>query len=329
MSPTNDTITNNSKVVFFGSSHFSVLVLQELLHTPFRPALIVTTLDKPVGRKQTITPTEVAVMAEKEGIAVYKVDRSGMIAHKFQEVLMSHNIIQDTVGIVASFGLLIPQAVLDLFPKHILNIHPSLLPLYRGASPIQAALLHGDTETGVSIMQLVAAMDAGPIIAQERVAISTDDLYATLEEKTAMIGSMLLLRALPRWLKGRERPVPQDESRVTYTRRFKKTDGLIDWSRPCQEIHNQIRAFATWPIAYTLWNGKRLQILETECIPSKSRKKSTKNANAVKFVFYNNTSAVACIDGHLVLNKLKLEGKQAQSGKAFIVGYPSFINSNF
>jgi methionyl-tRNA formyltransferase len=214
---------------------------------------------------------------------------------------------------LAAFAALVPDNVLAIAP--ILNVHPSLLPRWRGAAPIQATLLAGDTETGVSIIQLVKALDAGPILLQERVPIAPEDDYVTLEPRLSALGARLLVRALAE----QPSPVEQDDSAATYCQRIEREDARIDWSKPAVTIWLQVRAYRGWPQAFTSWDGKLLKVLRA--MPHV--------AGAPSGLVYAHDAAplVGTGGGSLRLDVVQLEGKRPQSGAEFLRGYPRFAGA--
>ena len=227
--------------------------------------------------------------------------------------------------VVAAFGQILPQSVLDVPVFGCLNIHPSLLPKYRGASPIPAAILAGDAETGVTIMQMDAGMDTGPIIAQSTLEIEPDDTTASLTSKLAEAGGRLLVDILPLWFDHVLRPQPQDDSKAIYTYPITKHDGEIDWQLPAGEIWRRVRAFYPWPGCYTRWQGRSLKILEavllhqgTDVVPGRVIALEQGRPSAV---------GVETSDGILGLLVVQLEGKRAMTAKDFIQGQRGFVGS--
>ncbi len=168
--------------------------------------------------------------------------------------------------VVAAYALILPQAVLDIPPHGCINVHASLLPQYRGASPIEFAILNGESETGVTLMQMEAGLDTGPIIAQRSLPIDDGDTTETLGSKLAAVGADLLHDTLPSWLAGHIAARPQDHTAATMTRMIKKEDGLIDWSRPAEQIARQIRAYTPWPGAVTAWSGEALKVVRARAV---------------------------------------------------------------
>jgi methionyl-tRNA formyltransferase len=222
---------------------------------------------------------------------------------------------------LAAFAALVPSNVLELSPGGILNVHPSLLPRWRGAAPIQSALLAGDDTTGVSIIRLVQALDAGPVLLQEQVPIDPEDDYVSLERSLAELGAQLLVRALEE----RPEPRPQDDAAATFSKRISREDAQIDWTQPAETIWNQVRAYRGWPQAYTTFDGRILKILQAWPLdrgdasmpPGAASVDSTKNGRPV----------VATGSGWLRLHEVQLEGRRAQSGEEFLRGYPGIVGA--
>lgn len=236
-------------MVFFGTPQISVFVLEELKKAGIVPALVVTAPDKPRGRKMIITPPEAKVWAQAEGIPVLQPQK---IADEFLAELESRAPQGGwDVFIVAAYGKLLPQKLLDM-PKHeVVNVHPSLLPRLRGATPIRGAILADEKETGVTIMIIDAEMDHGPILAQKKINIAEWPPHASgLEETLAKEGGALLAEVLPKWLKGEIEPQEQDHDKATFTKKIKKEDGLIDLNDDPYQNLLKIRAYEGWPGAY-------------------------------------------------------------------------------
>jgi methionyl-tRNA formyltransferase len=240
--------------------------------------------------------------------------------------------------VLAAFAALVPDNVLALTPGGISNVHPSLLPRWRGAAPIQAALLAGDRETGVSIIRLVSALDAGPVYAQERVPIDAGDDFLTLEPRLAKLGARLLVRVLEE----RPEPWPQDDSQATFCRRIERDDARIDWTQPAEVIWRQVRAYRGWPQAFTHTDRRLLKILGATPLggdravgpdacdgptpPGDNRSAwhaawRSLEPGTLKLL-EDGTPAVATGAGALRLDEVQLEGKRAMSGADFARGYP-------
>jgi len=287
-----NTTTNNPKVRFalFGSSRLSIIVLDELFTAGLIPQCVVTTPDKPQGRKLTITPNVVKEWAVGHGIKVYdpaKLDASFALQIKAESC---------DVFIVASYGKIIPSSVFNIPPHKTLNIHPSLLPMYRGASPLQSTILNDTKKTGVTIIQIDEKMDHGPIVAKEPVTMAEWPVYNNFEEMMAKRGASLLASILPEWVEGKITPKPQDESAATYTKKFNKEDGLISLSDDPYLNFRKVQAFHAWPQAYFIIDhrGAKLKVKIT---------------------------AASFRDGKLLIEKVVPEGSKEMTYEEFQRGY--------
>ena len=234
------------KFAFFGSSELSAIVLDELERAGLAPSCIVSTPDKPQGRKMLITPTVVKDWGLKRNIKVYtpaKLDKIFIDSFKKENC---------EVSIVASYGKIIPETVISIPAKGTLNIHPSLLPQYRGASPLQSAILNDTKNTGVSIMLIDKEMDHGPILAQEKITINEWPPYAEFEKIMAIKGAQLLAEILPEWIEGKIKAKEQDHTLATFTKKMTKEDGLINLADDSYLNFRKIQAYSEWPQAYFL-----------------------------------------------------------------------------
>jgi len=280
------------KIIFMGTSQFGAIILEGLAQSDYKPCLVITTPDKPVGRKQIMTPPPVKISAQKYNISIAQPEKIKNLESKI-------NNLKPDLGIVAAYGYILPQEIL-IIPKYgFLNVHPSLLPKYRGPSPIQTAILNGDKKTGVTIILMDEKMDHGPILAQRELEflISKKYTYLELSQELAVKGANLLLETIPRWVSNEIKPMPQDESKATYTKILKKEDGEIDWSKPAEKIERKIRAFNPWPGTFTFLkkNDKKLRIKILEAGVSKNNK--------------------------LIIKKLQPEGKKPMTFEEFKRGY--------
>ena len=313
------------KLIFFGTSEFAVPALKKLVESGYDIAAVITQPDKPAGRKQELLLSPVKAFADKNNLPVYQPESLSIIDNRLP--------IRDSdIAIVASYGKIIPAQILEL-PKHgALNIHPSLLPKYRGPSPIQAAILNGDEEIGVTIIKLDEKIDHGDIVAQDRIEnLESRIKYGKIHDKLAVIGAELLIKILPDYVAGKIKPRPQDHSKATYAKIITKDDARIDWRKSAEEIDRMIRAYSEWPVAWTMLEGKRLKIFQSSPAPNlphqgggissefppldgKGKGGVIMNANVRISV---NTGS-----GQLELLSLQLEGGKKMSVKDFINGYP-------
>jgi methionyl-tRNA formyltransferase len=249
---------NKIKIVFLGTPEFSVKPLEALVNAGYQIIGVITAPDKPVGRKMVLTPPPVKISAQKHNIPVYQPENK-------TELLEMMKKIRPDLAVVAAFGMIFTKEILEI-PKHgFLNIHASLLPRWRGASPIQSAILAGDEEIGITIMLINEKMDEGPILAKSEIRSTKSETYKELEEKLADLGEKLLIETIPKWIDGEIKPQPQDNSKATYCKKITKDDGLVDLNAESPEIiERKIRAFFPWPGAYITINNKRLIITQAD-----------------------------------------------------------------
>ncbi len=243
------------RLIFIGTPAFAVPSLRALASSGHEIAAVVTQPDRPAGRGRRPSHSPVKLAALELELPVTQPES----LRNPESVAALQDLAPDLIVAVA-YGQILRPEVLNI-PEHgVVNVHPSLLPLYRGASPIPAAILAGDKETGVTIMLMDEGMDSGPILAQARHPISPEDASASLTESLAELGSELLVRTTQDWLAGRITPEPQDSSRATFTRPLKKEDGAVDWSLPALDIWRRVRAYNPWPGAYTGLDGQLMHI---------------------------------------------------------------------
>jgi len=243
--------------IFFGSDEFSVKVLETLAAGQRSPVLVVTAPDRPQGRHLVLTPPPAKVWATTQRIKICQ--PASLKCLKPDSPILTEGPKADFF-LVASYGKIIPESILILPTKGTLNIHPSLLPAYRGPSPLETAILDGATETGVTIIKLDAEMDHGPILAQEKITLGVVDDFPILRDRLAVLGAELLLKILPKYLSGKLTPQEQNHAVATYTRKFTKTDGRLDPLAPAQENYRKILAFNPWPGAYLEAGDERIVI---------------------------------------------------------------------
>ncbi len=292
-------------VCFFGTHDFAATILEGLSKSSFLEIkMVITQPDKPVGRKQALTKSPVKILAEKLGLKIQQ-----------PATLKNYELGTENceLGIVTQYGLLIPTSIIESFPDGILNVHTSLLPKYRGASPIQTALMNGEKKTGVTIMQLNEGLDTGSIISQKEQGIDPDDTHPTLEKKLVTVGTELLLETIPLYINKTILPQPQDETKATLCTPLTRDQGRVDWKKTASEIYNQYRGLTPWPGVWTTLYGKRVKLLSLS--PSNER------IDAGKMVIENGKVMVGSSDGSLVIHTLQFEGKKAMESSDIQHGY--------
>jgi len=254
-------MTDRRTIVFMGTPDFAVPSLEALVREGHDLPLVVTQPDRPRGRGRKLTPPPVKQAAEQHGLAVLQPASLGSSEARDRIASLA----PDFLAVVA-YGELLPPSLLNLPPLGAVNIHPSLLPAYRGPAPIQWALINGEHETGVCSMFLSEEMDAGDIILTEKVAIQPEETAGELHDRLSAIGAEALVRTIRMIAAGRAAPVPQDDSRASYAPRLTKAHGRIDWRQPAKRLVDFIRGMTPWPGAYTFWEEKRLAIHRAEAV---------------------------------------------------------------
>jgi len=295
---------NKYKIIFIGTSRFAVPALEKLLERGEQIPLVITRPDQPAGRQKEISPSPVKQAALKRGLELSQPE-------KISDAGSALKIIAPDLIVVAAYGRIIPRSIIELPRFKTINIHPSLLPKYRGASPIQTAILKGDKTTGSTLMLMDGKTDHGPIIAQKEISLDQHDDYPALEKKLAELSADLLADTLPFYFSGEIKPAVQDESRAVYAGILTREDGKIDWRKSAREIERKIRAFRPWPGTWTEFGGRRLKIIQVTVAESPQK-------DAVK------TGA-----GWLVLDVVQLDGKRPMSGKEFFRGRSDLESERF
>ena len=295
------------RVAFFGTPSFAVPTLEHLVQSSHTVAGVITQPDRPRGRGQHITDGPVKALAVALGLPVFQPEK--LRREHFDAQLFSLNA---DIGVVAAYGKILPDWVLAA-PKHgLINVHASLLPKYRGASPVHRAVIAGDTETGVTIMRVVKELDAGPMLATVRVPIGPDDMTTAVESLLAIRGAELLVTTLDAIESGTAHETPQDESHVTYAPKLTKSEGLIDWSLPAETIHNRVRGLWPWPHAFTYFAGVRYIVHRSRVSshPSNAAPGSIVIASAMDGLHVSCGSGTA-----LELIDIQLEGKRVMNAR--------------
>ncbi len=311
------------KVLFMGTPALGATVLRRLA-ADYDVVGVVTQPDRPAGRKNTLTPPPVKLTAQELGLPVMQVEtlRPATAQAELREFAT-----EAEVFVVAAFGMILPVAVLEMPPKRCLNVHASVLPAYRGASPVAQAILDGLDETGVTIMLIEKALDAGPILSQRVVPISPEDTQASLMDKVAQTGADLLIDTLSGWLTGEITPQVQDHSKATYTGIIKKEAGRIDWNESAALIERKSRAYDPWPGIYTFWNDQLLKLGHCDVLDSVDEKPEAAHPGQVSI---NNAGSlerlvIATGKGWLAPRSLQLPGKKMLPAAEFLRGYRNFV----
>lgn len=300
-------------VVFMGTPEFSVPALWSLCGA-HRVVAVFTQPDRPVGRKQELQPSPVKQAALVHHIPVYQPEK----LRKSEEAAILAALNPDLI-VVAAYGQLLPQSILDIPKYGCINVHASLLPRWRGAAPIQASILAGDAQTGITIMMMEAGLDTGPMLRSEPVDITQTETAQTLHDKLSRVGPRLLIETLDDYLKGTLTPIPQPENGVTWAHQIEKEHGRIDWAKSALEIDRQVRAFTPWPGTFTDWGGQTLKII--------AGRPSEGTAPIGQVIKHETGAAIGTSDGVFVVSQVQLSGKKAVSIEEFLRGYGNFIGA--
>ncbi len=258
------------KIIFFGTFQYAVPALERLIKAGYEIVAVVTNPDSFQGRKKELVASPVKLAAQQYGLTVFQPPslKIGKLENYLEIENFKLKIKSADLGIVVAYSKIIPKEILGLFPKGVLNIHPSLLPLYRGPSPIQSAILNGEKETGVTIMQIDEEVDHGAILSQAKYVIPPEALHPQIAMEIFQLGAELLIKTIPDWLAGKIIPQPQEHTCATFTKKFSWENGRIDWNQPAEKIYNQIRALNPEPGTWTTWKRgfqvKILKILKAE-----------------------------------------------------------------
>jgi len=293
--------------VFFGTHTFATTILQTLIEdAEINVSLVITQPDKPVGRNKVLTPPPVKILAKQYDIPVAQPE--SLKQYELPEGL--------DIGVTAQYGLLVPKHVLDAPTHSILNVHTSLLPKYRGASPIQSALIAGETETGVTIMKMDVGLDTGPILMQKTLQIDPDDTYPILDQKLAVLAAPMIVVAMKGYIAGTCMPQEQDSTQVSHCTQFSRDDGKIDWSRTTADIYNQYRGLSPWPGIWTMLDSKRLKLLKV--VPS------TTVVPTGTILYSEDRIHIGTSDGSIEVIDIQIEGKPPMSASQFVQGYRQY-----
>ena len=299
------------RIVFFGTPVFAVPTLSALLDSSHSIVAVVTQPDRPRGRGQKVRPEAIKALAQARGLPILQPARL-----RDDAFLYSFRSLDPDLAIVVAYGRILPTELLELPKQGFVNVHGSLLPRWRGAAPVHRAILAGDAVTGVTIMRVVAALDAGPMLATAQTDIGTDETSAELETRLASMGAELLITTVDRLAAGAVVATPQDETLVTYAPRLERRESRIDWARPAADVHNQIRGLQPWPLAATLLRGRRVSLHRSQIASHEPR-----GADAGTIIGLEPSGiVVATAPGAVRITRLQAEARQALPATEFVSG---------
>ena len=305
-----------------GTPEFAVAPLEHLILNQYQVVAVYTQPDKPAGRGRSRVASPL-----KRAALVWKLPVVQPVSLKNDEVVAQLSELHPDIIVVAAFGQILPQPVLNIPGCGCINIHPSLLPRFRGASPVTSAILAGDQFTGVSIMLMDRGLDTGPILARAQIPVSGQDTTGSLTAKLSLNAAQLLLDVLPRWSRNELTAQPQSEAEATCSSLISKEDGEIDWRLPAEGIWRRVRAFQPWPGCYTKWQGRQLKIIEAVPLPAESALEVGQVVALTEAVESEAAFGVATGEGVLGVLKLQLEGKRMISAAEFLRGQRQFIGA--
>ena len=296
-------MTQPLRIVFAGTPEFAAEHLKALLHSPYQVVAVYTQPDRPAGRGQKLMPSPVKQLALQHEMAVYQPQTLRDPAAQAELAALKPDLL-----VVVAYGLILPQVVLDIPRLGCINSHASLLPRWRGAAPIQRAIQAGDAESGVTVMQMEAGLDTGPMLLKVSTPISADDTGGSLHDRLAELGPPAVLQAIDGLAAGSLRGEVQDDSLATYAHKLNKDEALLDWSRPAVELERLIRAFNPWPICHSSLNGAPLKVLAAQLVTEQG---AGRGAPGEILAASKDGLTVACADGALRLTRLQLPGGKA------------------
>ncbi len=307
------------RIIFFGTPTFAIPTLKGLVQGPNKIVGVVTQPDREKGRGRKIAASPVKELALQQGLTLYQPEKA-----KDEPFLECIRDLQPDLFVVIAYGQILAKALLQIPKWGAVNVHASLLPQYRGAAPINWAILKGEKVTGVTTMMLDEGMDTGDILLQTEIPIGEEEATETLYDRLSSVGAQLLLKTLEGMKAGNIHPIPQDHSKATYAPPLKKEDGHIDWKKEAEEIHRQIRAFTPWPGAFTEWGGRRLKICRGEVRKGASYQK----AGAVVWMGSDFMEVAAGKDSYII-KEVQLEGKRRMDVRDFLSGHPFPVGTVF
>jgi methionyl-tRNA formyltransferase len=306
-------------IVFFGTPAFAVPTLDALLRSRHTVVGVVTQPDRPRGRGQKLSDAPVKARAVEAGLPILQ--PGTMKDPAFVDALAA---LRPDLGVVAAYGKILTDAVLAAPRLGMINVHASLLPQYRGAAPVHRAVINGDRETGVTIMRVVKALDAGPMLATVRRPIGADETSEDVEHSLSIVGARLLVSCVDDIAAGRSTETPQDDARATYAHRLAKTDGAIDWATSAQQVHNLIRGLHPWPHASTYVHGRRLIVIASSVENDAATAPADPASVAPGTILEASGDRLIVATGRdpLRLTRVQAEGKRPMSARDFLSGHP-------
>ena len=308
------------RVVFMGTPKYAIPVLSVLLDESYDVVGVYTRPDRPAGRSTRAVPTEIKRFALDRELPVFQ---PGSL-RRDEEARREMASLSPDVVVVAAYGLFLPSEILGLPPLACLNVHPSLLPMYRGPSPVSAAILGGDEVSGVTIIKLDEGMDSGPIVAQRETPLGPLETTESLTTRLFDLGATLLTEVLPGWKRGDIQPLPQDDAQATVTSLLTRGDGDIDWSHPAIDIDRQVRAYFPWPGSFTRWSGRLLKIIEAAPFEQQA---DVSAAPGQVIALPEGVGVVVTGEGLLAVRRLQLEGRRPVSVEEFLRGHRDLVGS--
>lgn len=300
-----------TKIIFMGTPQFSVPILEALVAEKYEVVAVVTQPDRPVGRKRLITPTPVKEAALRLDLPVFQPEKISGSPEMAEIIALEPDLI-----VTAAFGQFLPEKLLQAPKKGAINVHASLLPKYRGGAPVHYAIIEGEKETGVTIMEMIKKMDAGGIYSQKSLPITKQDDVGILFDKLRLLGRDLLLETLPEILSGALTPTPQDENLATFSPNITREQEVIDWHKTAEMVDCQVRGMRPWPVAYTDYEGSRWKVLAVTPL-----EETTTEAPGTIIARDKKTLKIACGAGTvLTLDELQPAGKGVQGIAEFLNG---------
>jgi methionyl-tRNA formyltransferase len=309
------------RTVFMGTSYLAEEILSNLIENKYNIVGVYTKPDKKAGREKEITKSPVKILAENSNLTIFQPVKFN------EEAIVELKKLKPDLIIVAAYGKILPKEVLEIPGFGAINIHPSLLPKFRGPSPIQNALLLGEKETGTTLMLMDAGMDSGDIIFQEKIEIEDDDNALTLTKKLSTLSKEAILKIIPLWIDRKIEAKPQDKSKITLCQLIERDDGRIFWEENAEIIYNKYRALYPWPGIFTFWKNEN-HLQRIKLLKISIQKLNAQVVHPAGFVFeIGDKIGVQTLDGIIIIEELQVEGKKPIKISEFINGYPNFLGN--